>query len=109
MWGPWWFEYSGDTGTFADVAWHQADPNDPEIADWYKAVAIDDDLYVFSVWGGVNYGYVRNVPKYLPHTVGVTDPAGDYVEYGPSETAKYWTGPYLYDQFWVDWWNDMFG
>jgi hypothetical protein len=115
MWGPLWFEYSGATGTLADFSWYMGDP---EASGWvngagepfpYKAVSVGDDFYYFSMWGGVNYGYLWNVPKYLPHTVEVTDPAGVVTTYGPAETSKYWSGPYVRDTFWTDWWYYLFG
>jgi hypothetical protein len=110
MWGPWWFEYSGDTGTFSDVSWHQAgDPNDPDFSDLYKSVPIENDTYLWSQWAGVNYGFMRNVPNSLLFTVDISGPEGFEQHISPDEAKAYWTGPHIWDQFWADFWYDSYG
>jgi hypothetical protein len=109
VWGPWWFEYSGATGTFADVSWHQADPNDTEFSTSYQSVPIGKDTYFWSQWAGVNYGFMRNVPNSLLCTVDITSPGGFEQHFKPGDAKAHWTGPHIWDQFWADFWYDSNG
>jgi len=119
VWGPMWFEYSGATGTFADVTWHQASdpvyPEDPGWADLYEPVPIAKKTYFWSQWEGVNYGFMRNIPNSLLVTVDITGPGGFGQHFIPGgddtdgdgedevlDSKRFWTGPHIFDQFWAD-------
>lgn len=50
-----------------------------------------------------------NVPNSLLVTVDVTGPGGFAQHFGTSEAKAYWSGPYVADQFWADFWLDNYG
>jgi hypothetical protein len=105
MWGPWWWEYSGVTGTIADVSWHQADPSDTFE---YAAVSKSDPILLFAISLGVGYGEVNHVPNILNLAVDVRAPDGVVTSISPEEVRAHWKGPYVWDQFWIDWWDSWF-
>lgn len=110
VWGPLWFEYSGETRTFADVTWYQADdPNNPDYVDPYRPVPIENDTYFWSQWEGVNYGFMRNIPNSLLVTVDITGPGGFEQHFKPSDAKAHWTGPHIFDRFWADFWYGTYG
>jgi hypothetical protein len=108
--GGWYWDYSPVSGDpDEDVTWWQAyDPvfnPDPEqdVSLFYRPVSKDDGFVVFGLMNGVNYGTMRNMPKLFPCTVdvwGPDDPTLLWRHFSPAEVEHYWTGPYLWDEWW---------
>ena len=106
VWDAWWWEYSPSTGEFADEAtFYQAfDPDDPDFKDWFRAVPKDGKVKLMAMWIGVGYGFMSNAPKNVLFTYDVTGPNGYSKNYGPATVKAHWTGPYVWDK----WWNDFY-
>ena len=110
VWDGWWFEASGgDAGTW----WMCNDPSWPggEWPPWpdYKPVSKDQPIYHFAMWLGVDYGYVLNTPKTVSMTVdvyGPDDPDKLFQHFTAAQVRAYWTGPYVWDDFWTRFYQD---
>jgi hypothetical protein len=117
VYGPWWWEYSGSTGTAADVSWWWVEtppPNDPDPFwdEYYRPVSNDRPIVKFAITLGVGYGLIRHIPNIILVTLDVTGVDGEAVgyteHYSPDEVKAYWTRPYVWDQFWTGWWDGFY-
>ena len=117
VWDGWWFEYSpaGDTGTWwmcNDPTWPGSEPPWPD----YKPVSKDQPIVHFGMWIGVGYGFMQRVPDTVLMTVdvwgpydpavppdpeGPNDPAMLFQHFSAQQVKQYWTGPYVWDDFWT--------
>jgi hypothetical protein len=121
-----WFTYSGGaSGTTADMIWYQAaDPegdDDPPWQDPYAPIPQHEKVYFTWVWtAGVNYGFMLNTPNRYLFAMDITGPGdfeqhfrpggvdtdvdgdGDVEVVIDSKVKAYWTGPYLWDEFWAE-------
>ena len=52
---------------------------------------------------------MRNVPNSLLVTVDISGPEGFEPHFKPGDAKAHWTGPYVWDQFWADFWRDSNG
>jgi hypothetical protein len=110
LWDGWWFDYSadGDTGVWwlsTDPKWKGGQPPWPD----YKAVPRDRPVVHFGMWIGVDYGYMLNIPNSMLFTIDIwgpgwdpDDPGEPLQHFGVEKTRTFWTGPYLWDDFWTD-------
>jgi len=123
VWGPWWWEYSGPPGTAADTVswwWVEAPPPpspppeepNPFWDEYCNPVDNDRPILKFAITLGVGRGLIRHIPNIILLNVDITGVAGAAegysAHYGPDEIKAYWTRPYVWDQFWVGWWDWAF-
>ena len=122
-----WLLYSGDTGTPADITWYNAvDPEGDDVPAWdcpYAPIPANEDVYFWWIWtGGVNYGYALNIPNLYLFAMDIAGPGGFEQHFRPggvdasldedaevidSKAKTSWTGPYLWDSFWVEFGFEM--
>jgi hypothetical protein len=117
VWGQWWWEYSGATGTAADVSWWWCEtppPDDPDPFwdEYYRPVSNDRPILKTEFTLGVGYGLIRHIPNIILATYDVTgvdgEAAGYSAHYSAAEVKAYWTRPYVWDEFWTGWWDALF-
>lgn len=118
VWGPWWFEYSGATGTAADLSWwwnQTPPPDDPDpfYDEYYRPLSNDRPMLDYAITLGVGRGLLEHIPNILLFKLdvtGVAGPATGYsAHYGARQIKAHWSRPYVWDEFWMGFWDQMFG
>lgn len=100
--GGWWYEYSGVTGTIDDVIAQQASERTGRDRRWFVPVPANTLIRASCGWVGIDYGAVSNCANQIDTTVVITGPGGFSRTFTPEQVKPYWTGPFLYDQYWTD-------
>ena len=124
VWGPWWWEYSGPPGTAADTVswwWVEAPPPPPPPPEepnpfwdeYCNPVDNDRPILKFAITLGVGRGLIEHIPNILLFTYDITgvdgQATGYSAQYGSDEVKPYWTRPYVWDDFWMGLWDQMYG
>ena len=100
--GGWWYEYSGVTGTIDDVVAQQAAELTGPDRRWFVPIPVNTPIFTSYGWVGVDYGAVSNCANQIDTTVVITGPGGFSRTLSPEQVKPFWTGPFLYDQYWTD-------
>jgi hypothetical protein len=96
-----------DTGLWVEYTDPTQDPNENVV--FHQASNRSDPLPANSPviavfgWLGSVYGQVQELPHQVATFVDITGPKGFHQHFSPAQTALYWTGPTLWDEWWTLW------
>jgi hypothetical protein len=94
-----WFSATGDPSAPTLVAhWTTFDDND-NIVKPADPIPANYDICMQLSWKGLDYGLIQKLPTDYLLTLSI--PQLD-VDLSRDAAKAYWTGPYLWDQYWVD-------
>jgi hypothetical protein len=94
-----WFSATGDPSAPTLVAhWTTFDDND-NIVKPADPIPANYDICMQLSWKGLDYGLIQKLPTDYLLTLSIPQLG---VDLSRDAAKAYWTGPYLWDQYWVD-------